>query len=212
MDYANQLAQLNGQIKLAEQAGQKPNSLLDRRDLLLDKLSALAQVTVDQQPDGTDTVSFGNAAKPLVEGTTVNWPQTLTSAAGGQLGALLGLTEPGGALTGYQTELNALASSLATSVNALHTSTPFFTGTTAATISVAVTPAQVQTSSTGTAGGNDVAIAIAGLRGGAADQGWSALVGKIGGTVAGERRTGQPAGDRRGHQLAAPKRLGRVRG
>ncbi len=183
-DYASQIAQLNGQIKLAEQAGQKPDALLDRRDLLLDKLSSLAQVTVTQQPDGTDTVSFGNAAKPLVEGTTVNWPQTLTSAAGGQLGTLLGLTEPGGVLTGYQTELDAVASSLATSVNALHTSTPFFTGTTAATIAVAVTPAQVQTSSTGTPGGNDVAIAIAGLRGGAADQGWSALVGKVGGTVA----------------------------
>ncbi len=75
---ANQIAQLNGQIKLAEQAGQKPNEMLDRRDLLLDKLSALAQVTVSEQPDGTDTVSFGDAAKPLVEGTTVNWPQALT--------------------------------------------------------------------------------------------------------------------------------------
>ena len=134
MDYANQIAQLNGQIKLAEQAGQKPSAMLDRRDLLLDKLSSLAQVKVTQQPDGTDTVSFGNAAKPLVEGTTVNWPQALTSAAGGQLGTLLGLTEPGGALAGYQTTLDAVASSLADSVNALHTSTPFFTGTTAATI------------------------------------------------------------------------------
>ncbi len=72
---ASQIAQLNGQIKLAEQAGQKPNEMLDRRDLLLDKLSSLAQVTVSEQPDGTDTVNFGDAAKPLVEGTTVNWPQ-----------------------------------------------------------------------------------------------------------------------------------------
>ncbi len=44
---------------------------------------ALAQVTVTEQPDHTDTVSFGDAAKPLVEGTTVNWPQALTEAAGG---------------------------------------------------------------------------------------------------------------------------------
>ena len=113
----------------------------------------------------------------------MNWPQALTSAAGGQLGTLLGLTEPGGAIAGYQTALNNVADTLATSVNALHTSTPFFTGTTAATIQVAVTPAQVQTSSTGTVGGNDVAIAIAGLRGGAADQGWSALIGRVGVTV-----------------------------
>jgi len=80
--YANQIAQLNGQIKLAEEAGQQPNTMLDQRDLLLDKLSSLAQVTVTKQADGTDTVSFGDAAKPLVEGTTANWPQTLTSAAG----------------------------------------------------------------------------------------------------------------------------------
>ncbi len=79
-DYANQIAQLNGQIKLAEEAGQPPNEMLDRRDLLLDKLSALANVTVSEQPDHTDTVSFGEAAKPLVEGTTVNWPQALTEA------------------------------------------------------------------------------------------------------------------------------------
>ena len=35
-------------------------------------------------------VNFGDAASPLVSGTTVNWPQTMTAAAGGQLGALLG--------------------------------------------------------------------------------------------------------------------------
>ncbi len=182
-DYAKQVAELNGQIKLAEQGGQKPNDMLDRRDLLLDKLSSLAQVTVTKQPDGTDTVSFGDAAKPLVEGTTVNWPQALTGAAGGQLGALLGLTAPTGALAGYQAALNSVASTLASTVNALHTSTPFFSGNTAATIAVAVTPAQVQTSSTGAAGGNDVALAIAALRGGAADQGYSALIERVGSDV-----------------------------
>lgn len=184
-DMANQLAQLNGQIKLAEQAGQPPNDMLDRRDLLLDKLSALASVTVTQQQNGTDTVTFGDAAKPLVEGTTVNWPQTLTSAAGGQLGALLGLTGPGGTLSSIQGELDTVAASVAGSVNALHTSTPFFSGTTAATLAVAVKPSQVQTSSTKTAGGNDVALAIAGLRGGAADQGYSALVEQVGSSVQG---------------------------
>lgn len=182
---ANQVAQLNGQIKLAEQAGQPPNDLLDRRDLLLDKLSALANVTVTQQKDGTDTVGFGDAAQPLVEGTTVNWPQTLTAAAGGQLGALLGLTGPTGALTSIQSGLDSVAAALAESVNALHTSRPFFSGTTAATLAVAVKPSQVQTSSKGTAGGNDVALAIAGLREGAAEQGYSALVEQVGSSVKG---------------------------
>ncbi len=177
---ANQIAQLNGQIKLAEEAGQKPNEMLDRRDLLLDKLSSFAQVTVSEQPDGTDTVSFGDAAKPLVEGTTVTWPQALTPAAGGKLGALLGLTAPGGALSSYQAALDNVANTLASTVNALHTSTPFFSGTTAATIAVAVTAAQVQTSSTGASGGNDVAQAIAALRGGAAEQSYAALVEQVG--------------------------------
>ncbi len=161
--------------------------MLDRRDLLLDKLSALANVTVTQQPDGTDTVSFGDAAKPLVEGGNVNWPQTLTAAAGGQLGALLSLTGPTGGLTTFQTELDAVAASVAASVNALHASTPFFSGTTAATLKVAVTAAQVQTSSTGAPGGNDVAVAIADLRGGAAEQSYSALVGLVGSTVQGAK-------------------------
>jgi len=47
---AGQIAQLNQQIKLAEQANQPPNEMLDRRDLLIDKLSALAQVTVTANP------------------------------------------------------------------------------------------------------------------------------------------------------------------
>jgi flagellar hook-associated protein 1 len=71
-DYANQIAQLNGQIKMAQEAGQQPNSMLDRRDQLIDQLSGLAQVTVTEQPNHMDTITFGDAAEPLVEGTTVN--------------------------------------------------------------------------------------------------------------------------------------------
>ncbi len=186
-DFAKQIATLNTQIKLAEESGQQPNDMLDRRDLLLDKLSALANVTVTKQPDGTDTVTFGDAAKPLVEGGTVNWPQALTSAAGGQLGALLGLTGAKGALTEYQTALNGVAATLAKTVNALHTARPFFSGETAATIAVAVAPAEVQTSSTEAAGGNDVALAIAALRGGAADAAYSGLIERVGSDVQGAK-------------------------
>jgi flagellar hook-associated protein 1 FlgK len=180
---ATQIAQLNGQIKLAEEAGQQPGEMLDRRDLLLDKLSSLAQITVSKQPNGTDTVSFGDAPQPLIEGTTVNWPQTLTESAGGQLGALLSLTSPSGALSSYQTALNNVAGTVVSTVNALHTSTPFFSGTTAATIAVAVNALQVQTSSTADAGGNNVAQAIAALRGGAAEQGYASLVEQVGSGV-----------------------------
>ncbi len=76
-----------------------------------------------------------------------------------------------------------MANTLASTVNALHTNTPFFSGTTAATLQVAVTAAQVQTSSTKAAGGNDVAQAIAALRGGVAEQGYAALVEQVGSGV-----------------------------
>ncbi len=190
---AAQLAELNHQIKLSLQAHQQPNSLEDHRDLLLDKLSALATVTVTKEADGTDTVTFGNAAKPLVAGSTVNWPQALTAAAGGQLGALLELSSPGGALASYQTALNEVAATLATSVNAIHTATPFFSGATAATLAVAVTPAQVQTSSEAAPGGNNVALALAGLRGQGADQRYAALVTQLGSGVRGAKANQETA-------------------
>ncbi len=180
---ANQIAQLNGQIKLAEEAGQPPNEMLDRRDQLLDKLSALAQRHVTEETDHTDTVSFGEAAEPLVEGTNVNWPQTITEAAGGELGALLDLTGPKGALTGLQTGLDGVAETLAATVNAQLT-TPFFSGTTAATLAVAVTPAEVQASGTG-AGGQQRSGACESpaLRGGAAEQDYATLVEEVGSDV-----------------------------
>jgi flagellar hook-associated protein 1 FlgK len=190
---AAQLAELNHQIKLSLQAHQQPNTLEDRRDELLDKLSSLASVTVTKEADGTDTVTFGNAALPLVAGSTVNWPQVLTSAAGGQLGALLELSSPAGALASYQAGLNEVASTLATSVNAIHTATPFFSGTTAATLAVAVTPAQVEASSEAASGGNNIALALAGLRGGAADQRYAALVTQLGAGVRGAKTSQETA-------------------
>lgn len=180
---AEQVAKLNAQIKLAEEAGQPPNDLLDRRGLLIDKLSKLANVKVTEGEHGSMTVSFGGAAEPLVEGSTVNWPQELSSAAGGQLGQLLSLTSPSGKLAGYQTALDQVASSLAESVNALQGETPFFTGTTAASIEVTATASQVQAGPAGEPGANSVALEVAALRGGEADQAYGALVTKIGSDV-----------------------------
>jgi flagellar hook-associated protein 1 len=182
--YAQQIAQLNVQIKLSEEAGQPPNNMLDRRDLLLDKLSALANITVAEQPDHTDTVSFGEAAKPLVEGGTANWPGELTENSGGRLGALLDLSGPEGALTGLREGLDAVANTLASTVNG-PLEKPFFSGASAATLAVAVAPAQVQASATAALGGNKVAQEIAALRGGEAEQDYAALVEKVGGDVRG---------------------------
>jgi flagellar hook-associated protein 1 len=188
--YAAELGKLNTAIQDAVAGGTVPNDLLDRRDLLLDKLSNLAQVSTVDNGDGTITVNFGDATNPLVQGNgTVNWPQTLTNP-GGKLGALIDLTKTGGTLDGYASDLNAFAKSLADSVNALHnpggTGTNFFNytaGNEAASLSVGVTATQVKYSSSAAAGGNDIATAIGNLRNGAADQSYQSLVAKIGSDV-----------------------------
>jgi flagellar hook-associated protein 1 FlgK len=181
---AAQIAQLNSAISNAQAAGQSPNTLEDQRDSLLDDLSQYGQLSVTPQSNGMVNVSFGDAASPLISGATVTWPQTLTAATGGQLGALLTLASSGGPVGQALTSLNTVANDLATSVNGLSTTTPFFSGTTAANLAVAVTPSQVQTSSTSDPGSGDVALAIAGLQGGSADQAYASLVDQIGTAVA----------------------------
>ena len=189
---ANQIATLNKSISAATAAGQNPNDLLDKRDALIDDLSSLGKVSVsDPNNNGMLQVNFGDAATPLVNGTTVTWPQTMTAAAGGELGALLSLSGAGGQIASYRATLDTVVNQLASSVNALHTSTPFFSGNTAATISVAVTAATVQTSTTSNAGANDVALQIAALRGGPPDQSYAAFVSSLGSDVQSTQSTEQ---------------------
>jgi flagellar hook-associated protein 1 len=190
MQNATEINQLNAAIKAAVDSGGTPNDLMDRRDLLLDQLSQLAQVSTTDNGDGTIDVQFGDATNPLVDSTGVHWPQSL-GTPGGKLGALLQLTNPAsGTIAGYRTTLNAFAKQLADSVNALHnpggTGTNFFTytnGSEASTLTVNVTAATVVTSTTGNPGANDVALAITALRGGAADNAYQALVTQIGSDV-----------------------------
>src|SRR6201996_3901885 len=72
---AHEIALLNGAIRSATTSGSEPNDLMDKRDLLLDELSELGQVSITELEDGTIEVGFGDAAEPLVEGTEVHWPQ-----------------------------------------------------------------------------------------------------------------------------------------
>jgi flagellar hook-associated protein 1 len=178
--YASQLAQLNDQIGLAKAAGQQPNDMLDQRDLILDKLSELAQTSVTTNANGKISVTFGDAATPLVNGSgatsVANWPQALTNP-GGQLGGLLQVQTTIG---GYRTQLDNVASSLATGVNAIHGAPPFFTGASASTLAVNVTATTLRAGSAATPESNDYATAISALRGGAVDSGYQTLVGTIG--------------------------------
>ncbi len=179
---AQQIATLNAQISQAQQAGISPNTLMDQRDSALDDLSSLAQISVSTGSDGSVTVGFGDASSPLVSGTTVTWPQTLTSAAGGQLGSLLNISSSTGPVGQYISSLDGVANQVISSVNALQPSSPFFTGTSASTIAVSANPSTVQTSSSSTSGA-DLAQAIGNLANGPADQAYSAFVSQIGSGV-----------------------------
>jgi flagellar hook-associated protein 1 FlgK len=168
------------------QTGEVPNDLLDRRDQLIDQLSGMGLVSVENESDGSVTVGFGDAAQPLVQGMTVTWPQTLTNP-GGQLGALKQLSDPTGTLATYRASLNSVAKTVADTVNAAHGSPPFFSytaGSEAATLSVNVTASQINTTTTGTPGANDVAQAIAALRSGSADSAYRQFVTGLGSDVA----------------------------
>jgi flagellar hook-associated protein 1 FlgK len=197
---ADEIAKLNQAIKFAVADGDQPNDLLDRRDLLLDKLSSLAQVSVTDLGNGAIQVSFGDAASPLVDDATVTWPQALT-APGGKLGALIQLNAPltatpPGTFASYRADLNAFAKALADDVNAVHnpggTGTDFFTygaaGTEAASLTVNVAATGVRYATTGAPGQNDIAIAIAQLRGTGPDQSYQALVARIGSDVRNTQR------------------------
>jgi flagellar hook-associated protein 1 FlgK len=191
---ANEIAQLNAAIKQFTANGDAPNDLMDRRDMLLDKLSNLAQVSVTDLGGGTIRVDLGDAAAPLVNDSTVTWPQTLT-APGGKLGALIDIAKTGGVIDSYRADLNKVVKTLADTVNALHnpggTGTNFFAytaGAEAGTLTVSATTATVRTSTTAAAGANDVALAISGLRGGTADKLYTGFVTRIGGDLKNAQR------------------------
>src|SRR4051795_12362343 len=191
---AKEIGTLNNAIKQFVSAGDQPNDLMDRRDLLLDRLSKLGQVRTVDLGNGSIEVDFGGAATALVDDTTVTWPQALT-APGGKLGALIDITKTGGTIDSYRADLNNVVKTLANAVNALHnpggTGTNFFTytaGAEAGSLAVNVTTATVKTSTSGAAGANDVALAIAGLRGGTPDKLYTGFVTRIGGDLKNAQR------------------------
>jgi flagellar hook-associated protein 1 FlgK len=191
--FANQIASLNQAISAAVGSGGQPNDLMDRRDQLLDQLAELGQVSVQDLGTGAIRVSFGDAAVPLVDDTTVTWPQALT-APGGKLGALIDLSAPGGMIDAYRTDLNTAARTLADTINSIHnggSGVDFFTyvpGSEAATLTVAVSAAGVRAGTGSAPGENDIAVAISRLRGGTADQAYQTLVGRVGNDVRESKR------------------------
>lgn len=131
---ASSIAQLNVEIASARAVGYNPNDLMDKRDLLLDQLSRLADVRIHHLETGAINVSLGG--KVLVQNTKVFtleaqnvsgkmvpvWQRDGSSMSASQ-GELAGLAE----VYDYIRDevlgrLNELARTLADEVNALHTS------------------------------------------------------------------------------------------
>lgn len=109
-NYANQIALLNKEIVKSKAVGDNPNDLLDRRDVLVEKLSKIANVTTDQRDsdefmvhiDGKVLVQGGVARNlevaPVLDNygySKVQWADTKDVALirGGSLGALIELRD-----------------------------------------------------------------------------------------------------------------------
>ncbi|MGP1532386.1 MAG: flagellar hook-associated protein FlgK, partial [Treponema sp.] len=109
-DFTRQIAALNTEIIRSEAMGDNPNDLLDRRDLLVDKLSKLINITSDRRDpdefmvhlDGHILVQGGIARSFELESVVDNngysklvWKDTGDDAvvSGGTLGALIELRD-----------------------------------------------------------------------------------------------------------------------
>ncbi len=65
-DYSSEIAALNETIQKVKAQGDNPNDLMDRRDLLVDRLSKLVDITVDQRDP--DEFMIHTAGNILVQG------------------------------------------------------------------------------------------------------------------------------------------------
>ncbi|HHV94533.1 MAG TPA: flagellar hook-associated protein FlgK [Firmicutes bacterium] len=130
---AQQIADLNKQIVAVSVSGDRPNDLLDARDMLVRELSQIAniQVAVDSKLQmhisisGSSLVQGSHASKLALKGEPdgykVVWEATGVAAAfnGGELKGLFELRDDI-LLNGYMAELNRFAKALIEEVNALH--------------------------------------------------------------------------------------------
>ena len=134
-DYARQIAEINNEIVRVKALGDSPNDLMDRRDLLVEKLANLVNVTVTQKDpdefmvhtDGQILVQGGIARQidyePLIDNNGYGklvWRDTHADAhfEGGSLGALVELRDVD--LRKEIQNLNTVALNFADLVNDIH--------------------------------------------------------------------------------------------
>lgn len=190
---AGRIAEINAQISQVQGVGQQPNNLRDQRDLLVDQLSKLTNVSAVENPNGSinlfissRALVLGNDAMLLTNGldaggdTTVLWQGDNASVSlnSGEIRGLATVRDT--TLQAQQASLDALAAAIIGQVNAIHSTgygpndaaapnRAFFTGVDATTIAidpaVAADPGLVATAAAaGQPGDNSKALAIAKLR------------------------------------------------
>ncbi len=159
---ASDLATLNVQIHASTIAGTDANNLLDRRDLLVRKLSELVGGVAQLGSDGTATVTVGGVtvvSADKAQQLTVSGAADISTVAASPPSLLWGSTAvpvQSGSAAGYlaaiktdlpamKTQIDALAVALRDAVNSVHqtgytrngdTGTDFFDGTDAGTLTV----------------------------------------------------------------------------
>ena len=134
-DYAKQIAELNNEIVRSKAMGDDPNDLMDRRDLLVEKLGKLINVTVSRKdPDEfmvhTDgqIIVQGSIARQIETQTDIEhfgysklkWSDTQYDAffSGGSLGALVELRDKD--VRSEMQSLNTMTLNFADLVNDVH--------------------------------------------------------------------------------------------
>lgn len=162
---ASQIGSLNDQIVKVEVSGDNANDLRDKRDLLIDKLSNLVDVSVTEPADQHGAVTITVGGRALVLDTTVNsmvanadasgnyylkWSDNMTNVnlSSGEIKGLIDARDISiNGPNGYKSKLDTLANQFITTFNAQHkagfglggaadTGYNFFTGTDAASIAV----------------------------------------------------------------------------
>lgn len=126
-DYLKQIASLNDSIV---RGGSGSNDLLDQRDVLVEKLSALAPIKVDAQSNGSYNISLvqkEGAPIALVTGTTVTAIEADTEVAGGKIAGLINAQNK---VQENQDQLIAVATKFAIANNDTEGGTPLFSNTT----------------------------------------------------------------------------------
>ena len=199
---AVEVAALNERIRSGLQHGVGVSELVDRRALLAEKIAGLAGGTVTERPDGTvDVLVGGNAlvrgdvaravtvvgGRTLGDAVALEWadrPGQTLGADGGSLAGSLSVRAPaadgrGGVLAEPSAAYDALATQIATQVNAVHRTGASTTGETGLEffrVEAGVPAAQgLRVVPTGPAG-----VAVAGERSGALDGSVADAVGRLG--------------------------------